>query len=95
MCPRVYAGLSDSSETVKIKGVKSPLEYNKLKSLLIKNSKLTVNQDKWYRNFNKGLITVIDELYTLMVTENKRKIIYDPVYIYFYRKYSELSHGFL
>lgn len=62
---------------VKVKGLKNPLGYWKLKSLLYKNEKLEIKQDKWYRYLNEGYINIINEIYSLSITENKREIIYD------------------
>ena len=40
----VYGGLTDSYEYIKIKGLKNPIHYNELKSLLIKDRKLEIYQ---------------------------------------------------
>ena len=47
-----------------------------LESLLYKDSKLEVLQDKWYKDLTSGTITIKDQLYTLKVTGNKRELIY-------------------
>jgi hypothetical protein len=62
---------------IKIKGSKKVISFKELYSLLIKNSKLKLIQEKWDRNFIIGRIKVKDEIYTLSITENKRKIIYN------------------
>jgi hypothetical protein len=82
LCPKVYGiKYSDKEgikkELVKIKGLKNPISFDEMKSLLIKNSKLPINQEKWYRSISDGGITIKDEIYTLMLTENKRKLIYN------------------
>ena len=88
LAPKVYgeidsgflAGTIEGSEavTVKIKGVKIPISYWSLKSLLQKSKEgIKINQEKWYRDFEAGTIRVKDEIYTLMVTDNKRQIIWD------------------
>jgi hypothetical protein len=45
--------------------------------LLYKESFLQKFQDKWNKNLSSGYISVKNELYTLKVTDNKRKLIYD------------------
>ena len=41
------------------------------------NSKLELCQEKWYRNFGNSEINVNNEIYTLMVTSNKRELVYN------------------
>ena len=80
IAPKVYGGIlkeNEYEELVKVKGLKNPLGYWKLKSLLYKNEKLEIKQDKWYRYLNEGYINIINEIYSLSITENKREIIYD------------------
>ncbi|KAG1717180.1 DNA polymerase type B, organellar and viral-domain-containing protein [Suillus lakei] len=74
---KVYGGITNDYEIVKIKGVKNPIKFENLLPLLTKDNKLIINQDKWYKSISEGKITIKDEIYTLMVTENKRKLIYD------------------
>jgi hypothetical protein len=75
---KVYGGLFDNSskEIVKIKGFKNKLSYDSLKSLLIKNNKLELNQVKWFKNIEEGNIILKNQIYTLIPTENKRQLIY-------------------
>jgi hypothetical protein len=87
LAPKVYSGITSSKKITKIKGYKSKdkfkekkknnIELEKLLPLLNKNEKLELHQDKWHRYFSKGYIEIKDEIYTLIVTDNKRKIIYD------------------
>jgi hypothetical protein len=49
-----------------------------MKNLLYLN-KLEIEQDKWYKDYLKGTISVVSQLYTLSVTTNKREIIFDSV----------------
>src|SRR5882757_676034 len=74
---KVYGGITNEYEIVKIKGVKNPVKFENLLPLLKKDNKLVINQDKWYKSISEGKIIIKDEIYTLMVTENKRKLIYD------------------
>ena len=45
-------------------------------NLLEKDSSLEVTQEKWFRSLTEGTISIKDQLYTLKVTEAKRKLIY-------------------
>jgi hypothetical protein len=45
--------------------------------LLIKNSLIEKTQTKWFRKLEEGKINILEELYTLQVNDNKRKLIYD------------------
>lgn len=77
LAPKVYGGITDNYEYVRVKGLKNPIKFDNLLSLLIKNEKLEINQDKWYRNIAEGNIQIKNEVYTLMITDNKRNLIYD------------------
>lgn len=78
LCPKVYGGITlNDEEHIKIKGVKSPIPYSELKTLLKKDTKLEINQEKWYRDFSNAKISVKDEVYSLIATENKRISIYN------------------
>ena len=93
LAPKVY-GLLDSrfskgtiegweAQTVKIKGVKMPISYWELKTLLTKSSEgIKISQDKWFRDFEAGTIRVKDEIYTLIVTDTKREIVWDSCGIF-------------
>jgi hypothetical protein len=51
--------------------------YDKLYYFINENEKLQLTQEKWYIDLIGGrIITVPEEKYTLMATENKRKLIY-------------------
>jgi len=77
IAPKVYGGISENLEmTVKVKGLKNPITYWKLK-LLLYMDKLEISQDKWVREWNKGSISILNQIYTLSATENKRHIIWD------------------
>ena len=86
LAPKVYSGITSSNKITKVKGYKikdkftgktNNIDLEKLLPLLNKNEKLELHQDKWHRYFSKGYIEIKDEIYTLIVTDNKRKIIYD------------------
>lgn len=42
---------------------------------MYKNSDLKITNEKWYKDYSLGQITIKDKIYTLMITENKRKAI--------------------
>jgi hypothetical protein len=77
VAPKVYAGLSNNLEVTKIKGSKIKIPFKELEMLLYKNNKVFINQEKWYKDISNRKINIKDEIYSLMVTSNKRKILYD------------------
>jgi hypothetical protein len=77
LAPKVYGGiLEDGTELTKVKGFKNSVPYSDLKTLLTKGSELELNQEKWFRSIEDGNITILEQLYKLVPTENKRQIIY-------------------
>ena len=78
LSPKVYGGITiDGNEIVKVKGFKNKLPFIQLKSLLTKDQSLLLNHSKWYKSFENGIIKVKNETYNLIVTENKRKLVYE------------------
>ncbi len=81
--PKLYMGITTDDKIIaKVKGYKNAKEINfdDFKSLLNKNKIfLELNHDKWYRDLSNSNITIKKQLYKLMITENKRKIIYDEL----------------
>lgn len=57
--------------------MKNPVSFNQLKPLLVKDANLKISQEKWYRNVTGGKIKIIREIYTLMINNQKRSLIYD------------------
>ena len=43
-----------------------------MKKLLQKDETLVINQDKMFKNIGAGNISIREEIYTLMLTDNKR-----------------------
>lgn len=77
LAPKVYGGiLTNGKEFSKIKGYKNTISFEELKSLLIKDKSLELNQTKWFRFIGKGTISIKSQIYTLIPTQNKRKLIY-------------------
>ena len=77
LAPKVYGGITSDYEYVRVKGLKNPVSFNQLKPLLIKDTNLKINQEKWYRNVSEGNIKIIPEIYTLMINNQKRTLIFD------------------
>ena len=51
---------------------------HELKGLLHKDSKgLSLHHNKWFRSLRDSEITIKDQLYSLIATENKRELIFD------------------
>lgn len=77
IAPKVYAAITENGkEFIKVKGLKEPVNYNEIASVINERSKLVKLQEKWYKNIVKGRILTKIEDYTLMATENKRKLVY-------------------
>lgn len=73
-----YLETEDGKVIYKVKGLKHEIELTitDFKNLLIKDALIEKQQKKWRRNLSSGYINIIEQLYTLKVTENKRKLIY-------------------
>lgn len=70
----------ESNIIVKVKGSKNKDipggALASFKLLLNKDEVLKLNPEKWYKNMNRGDISILNTLYTLKATENKRNFIY-------------------
>jgi hypothetical protein len=76
LASKVYGGLlSDGSSLTKVKGFKNSLSIDLLKSLLVENKSLELQQHKWFRFIDKESISIKKQLYTLVPTANKRELI--------------------
>lgn len=79
IAPKVYGGITtDGTMLVKVKGLKTPISYWLLKSLLY-HTKIEISQSKWYRDYSSATIRILEQLYSLAVTSNKRELIRDSV----------------
>lgn len=80
IAPKTYGLIvndTNSEPIVKVKGLKSELPYDELKSLLSQDIKsIQLHQVKFYKNLSDADIQVLNTLYTLKITDNKRKIIF-------------------
>ena len=80
LSPKVYCLVTEASKLIfKVKGLshKTEMTFNDYESLLIKDSFLQRFQTKWFKNLSKGHISILEQIYTLKVTDNKRKLIYE------------------
>lgn len=82
LAPKVYAGKTDSYEISRVKGLKNHISFDELEPLLKKDQTLSFNQNKWYKNIGKGYISIKNEVYTLMLTHNKRELIFDKMNVF-------------
>lgn len=53
------------------------VKFSELENLLHKENKLQLYQEKWYKDLSNSNINIKEELYSLMVTGNKRRLIYN------------------
>jgi DNA polymerase type B, organellar and viral len=80
LSPKVYCLETIDNEIIyKVKGLKHEIELtiNDFENLLYKDALIKKSQTKWMRNISAGKITLLDSVYTLQVTDNKRKLIYN------------------
>ena len=79
--PKIYAvKCADGKYICKVKGYKDSINipFQDMKSLLIKNSKpLELKHSLWFRNKELEEINIMEQMYNLIATENKRLFIYD------------------
>lgn len=82
LTPKFYGGIllnkeNKYTEYVKNKGLKYPIEFNKLYRLLYKNNKIQLEQEKWFRDISGATIKVDrDTKHTLKLSSLKRNIIF-------------------
>jgi len=80
LAPKVYYLETEDGKVIyKVKGLSHEIELTKndFENLLCKDAFLEKLQTKWKKHIEEGNISVIDQLYTLQVTDNKRKLIYN------------------
>jgi len=82
LAPKVYALQNQDGLIVKIKGlskkaiISNNITIDTLEALLVKDSHIQINQPKWFRSLSKGAISILNQIYDLKVTGNKRELIY-------------------
>jgi DNA polymerase elongation subunit (family B) len=74
-----YLETTDGKVIYKVKGLSHDIKLTleDFSNLLYKDSFIRKFQTKWFKKLSAGHIEVLDQLYTLKVTENKRKLIFD------------------
>ena len=80
LTPKVYClDTEDMGVVYKVKGLKHEIELtmNDFEQLLYKESILKKIQTKFIRNLSEGNIKLLEQIYTLQVTDNKRKLIFN------------------
>lgn len=78
LAPKVYGYITnDLYSDVKIKGLKYPFDFFELYPVLYKNTVLSKYQEKWFRLWSLGTISIQNEIYSLSVTYNKRQLVFD------------------
>jgi len=80
LAPKVYYLETEDGKVIyKVKGLSHDVDLTieDFENLLFKDNYLEKSQIKWRKNLHEGNISVINQLYTLKVTDNKRKLIYD------------------
>jgi hypothetical protein len=80
LAPKMYYLKNKDGKVIyKVKGLKHDvkLSMDDFEQLLSKNSLLKKSQLKLRKFLNKSHIEALEQVYTLQVTENKRKLIYD------------------
>ena len=78
--PKVYClNTIDNDLIYKVKGLKYEIELatKDFEQLLYKDAFIKKSQTKWMRNLSDGQIKLLEEVYTLQVTDNKRQLIYN------------------
>jgi hypothetical protein len=88
LAPKVY-GIRDTNgqQVIKVKGIKdeisSTLKLEDLEELLEQDQVRVFNQEKWETKLLQGKISVKEQAYSLRVTSNKRKAIYNSKGVFF------------
>jgi len=80
LAPKVYYLETEDGKVIyKVKGLKHEVDLtlSDFESLLYKDTFIKKVQNVWRKSLNEGHIEILEQLYTLKVTENKRKLIFD------------------
>jgi hypothetical protein len=66
LAPKVYGIITDAGkEVTKVKGFKDSVSFEMLESLLVKDSALSLNQNKWFRDMGIGQIEIKNQNKTM------------------------------
>ena len=80
LAPKLYCLVTESGQFIhKVKGLKpeTEIEFKDFENLLNKDTFITKSQSKWTRDLSKSKINILEQLYSIKVTDNKRKLIYN------------------
>jgi DNA polymerase type B, organellar and viral len=80
LSPKVYClETKDGTFIYKVKGLshETELTLQDFKQLLYKDTFIEKFHRKWFRDLSKAQIQLLEQVYTLKVTDNKRELIYD------------------
>nr|YP_010384620.1 DNA polymerase [Russula rosea]UHA57019.1 DNA polymerase [Russula rosea] len=80
LAPKVYCLETEEGKNFyKVKGLKHEivLTMKDYENLLYKNALIKKTQTKWIKNLNEGHIKLLEQVYTLKVTDSKRQLIYN------------------
>lgn len=80
LAPKMYYLETEDGKVIyKAKGLKHEvvLTLDDFINLLEKDSFLEKFQNKWFKDFSKGFVSINNQPYKLKVTDNKRKLIYN------------------
>jgi DNA polymerase type B, organellar and viral len=89
LAPKMYCLLTEDNELIyKVKGLKHEVELTMkdFDQLLYKDVFIKKSQTKWMRDLSLGKIKLLESVYTLKVTDNKRELIYNK-YSYYNNTY--------
>jgi hypothetical protein len=69
----------DNNIITKVKGLKdtTTLNYNDFENLLNKNFIIERSHKKWFRQLTESKINILEQIYSIKVTDNKRELIYN------------------
>jgi len=86
LAPKIYALKNQEEKIIKIKGLsrqaihENNINFNSLNSLLLQDHNITPalgGQIKWRKDLSSRTIKLLEQIYTLRVTDNKRDLIYN------------------
>lgn len=80
LTPKVYCLVTEDGYFIhKVKGLShdTVLTFEDFEKLLVKDVFIEKSQTKWFRNLSNAKINLLEQLYTLKVNDNKRKLIYN------------------
>jgi len=81
--PKLYALMLENGGFIhKIKGLnqKINIDFNDFQKLLTKDTIIAKTQPKWFRSLSESKINILEQLYSIKTTNNKRLLVYDNNY---------------